>query len=57
MKRLSSLRTNAPARKRLSLNRETLRRLDEKQLKQVAGASDHWTCDLTTVTRVQEPAQ
>lgn len=53
MKRLDERKTRE--RKQLTLQRETLRRLDARELEQVAGASAWPTCGTRTGTVFEEP--
>lgn len=48
MKKLASQNTDT-SQKRLTLHRETLRRLDDRDMEQAVGGATAWyTCELTT---------
>jgi hypothetical protein len=48
MKKLASQHTDK-SQKRLTLHRETLRRLDDRDMEQAVGGATAWyTCELTT---------
>ncbi len=48
MKKLASQNTDK-SQKRLTLHRETLRRLDDRDMEQAVGGATAWyTCELTT---------